>query len=286
MKLAQTGRIFWQVSPLLIFMFLPALAFGFWSALLATAIALILHELAHVLMGKILGVDTLKIEIMPFGGVSLMESCKPWKMAIIAMAGPVCNALIVLCLLPVVKYNPYQWLCVFLQANLVIAIFNLMPAFPLDGGRVLVCMLTPILGQTFAEKICSVFGMLLGLFLSASGIACAFYLGQINLSVLAVGMFLFLGAFRQGKPTPYHALINENAKKKQIHKRPLRDQRIVMHMDMTAQQAMEKFHKGKYTTVTVVDHDLKFLGMLGEKEILDILVDKGPQTTLRQALDS
>ncbi|MFQ7281759.1 MAG: M50 family metallopeptidase, partial [Christensenellales bacterium] len=156
MKLMQTGRIFWQISPLLIFMFLPALAFGFWSALAATLLALLLHELAHVLAGKLLKVNTFKIELMPFGGVSLMESCKPWKMALIAMTGPLCNALIVLCFLPLVKYNPYEWLCVFLQANLVIAIFNLMPAFPLDGGRVLVCMLSPVLGQTFAERICSI----------------------------------------------------------------------------------------------------------------------------------
>ena len=78
MKLMQTGRIFWQISPLLIFMFLPALAFGFWSALAATLLALLLHELAHVLAGKLLKVNTFKIELMPFGGVSLMESCKPW----------------------------------------------------------------------------------------------------------------------------------------------------------------------------------------------------------------
>ena len=286
MKLIQTGRIFWQISPLLLFMFLPALAFGFWSALAATLLALLLHELAHVLAGKLLKVNTFKIELMPFGGVSLMESCKPWRMALIAMAGPLCNALIVLCFLPLVKYNPYEWLCVFLQANLVIAIFNLMPAFPLDGGRVLVCMLSPVLGQTFAERICSVFGMLLGLFLAGAGVACVFYLGQINLSLLAVGMFLFLAALRQGKPSPYAALVHENAKKRQIHKKPLKDQRIVMHMDMTAQKAMEKFRKGVYTTVTVVDHDLKFLGTLGEKEILDAVVTLGPQTTLQRALDS
>ena len=77
-----------------------------------------------------------------------------------------------------------------------------------------------------------------------------------------------------------------NAKKRQIHKKPLKDQRIVMHMDMTAQKAMEKFRKGVYTTVTVVDHDLKFLGTLGEKEILDAVVTLGPQTTLQRALDS
>ena len=50
--------------------------------------------------------------------------------------------------------------------------------------------------------------------------------------------------------------------------------------------SMEKFRKGVYTTVTVVDHDLKFVGTLGEKEILDAVVTWGPQTTLQHALDS
>lgn len=285
MKLAQTGKIFWQVSPLLLFMLLPALAFGFWSALLATTLALVLHETAHILVGKALGVDTLKVELMPYGGLSKMEACSPLKMSLIAMAGPLCNAVIVLCFLPVVKYNPYSWLCVFLQANLVIALFNLMPAFPLDGGRILVCMLTPILGQTFAERICSVFGMMLGLFLAGAGVACAFTLGQLNLSLLAVGLFLFMGALRQGRPGPYAALLQETEKKKRLKKRPLRDKRSVMHKDATIQQAMGQLQKGSYTTVTVVDHDLQFIGTLGEKDILDAMVNGGPQSTLQQALD-
>lgn len=286
MKLAQTGRVFWQISPLLLFLLLPALAFGFWKALAATALALLVHESAHIGMGKLLGVNTVKVEIMPFGGVSQMESCSPIKMALIAMAGPLCNAAIVLCFLSVVKYNPYQWLCVFLQANLAIAIFNLLPAFPLDGGRILVCMLTPIIGQTFALRICMLFGLVLGLFLAGAGVACLFYFGQVNLSLLIVGGFLCAGALRQGKPGPYTALIQENEKKKRLKKQSLKDQRLVMHKDVTVAQAAEKFHKGSYATVTVVGHDLQFLGTLGEKEILDAMVNSGPQTTLWQALDS
>lgn len=286
MKLAQTGRVFWQISPLLLFLLLPALAFGFWQALAATALALVVHESAHIGMGKLLGVNTVKVEIMPFGGVSQMESCSPIKMALIAMAGPLCNAAIVLCFLPIVKYNPYQWLCVFLQANLAIAIFNLLPAFPLDGGRILICMLTPIIGQTIALRICMLFGLVLGLFLAGAGVACLFYFGQVNLSLLIVGGFLCAGALRQGKPGPYTALIQENEKKKRLKKQSLKDQRLVMHKDVTVAQAAEKFHKGSYATVTVVGHDLQFLGSLGEKEILDAMVNSGPQTTLQQALDS
>jgi len=286
MKLAQTGRVFWQISPLLLFLLLPALAFGFWKALAATALALLVHESAHIGMGKLLGVNTVKVEIMPFGGVSQMESCSPIKMALIAMAGPLCNAAIVLCFLSVVKYNPYQWLCVFLQANLAIAIFNLLPAFPLDGGRILVCMLTPIIGQTFALRICMLFGLVLGLFLAGAGVACLFCFGQVNLSLLIVGGFLCAGALRQGKPGPYTALIQENEKKKRLKKQSLKDQRLVMHKDVTVAQAAEKFHKGSYATVTVMGHDLQYLGTLGEKEILDAMVNSGPQTTLQQALDS
>ena len=142
-----------------------------------------------------------------------MESCKPWKMALIAMAGPLCNALIVLCFLPLVKYNPYEWLCVFLQANLVIAIFNLMPAFPLDGGRVLVCMLFPVLGQTFAERICSIFGMLLGLFFGRCR-HCVCVLSGTNQSFAVGSRDVFvLAALRQGKPSPYAALVHEMQKK-------------------------------------------------------------------------
>ena len=108
----------------------------------------------------------------------------------------------------------------------------------------------------------------------------------MNLALVIVGGFLCAGALRQGKPWPKTALMQENEKKKRLRKRPLKDQRLVMHKDVTVGQAAEKFQKGSYATVTVVGHDLQFLGTLGEKEILDAMVNNGPKTTLQQALDS
>jgi Zn-dependent protease len=118
-------------------------------SILVLFLLVLLHELGHSLVAQRLGVTIRSITLMPLGGLALMDALprRPRDEILIAIAGPAVNLLLALLTLLVRVALGVGLLSTggvwgeladrFLYANLVLAIFNLLPAFPLDGGRVL-----------------------------------------------------------------------------------------------------------------------------------------------------
>ncbi len=105
----------------------------------------LLHELGHALTAKHFGVRTRDIILYPFGGIAaLLEEPKPKAELFITAAGPLVNVVIALMLLPwapssteIIDYHSISFAGRIFFANVMLAIFNLIPAFPMDGGRIL-----------------------------------------------------------------------------------------------------------------------------------------------------
>ena len=133
------------------------LAGTLWTLLILAAVfaVVILHELAHALTARQFSIPTRHITLLPFGGVAQLEHLprEPRQEMLIALAGPAVNlALAFLLLVPLALFtdlstlfdpvhlrdNLPALLCVI---NLLLAVFNLLPAFPMDGGRVLRALL-------------------------------------------------------------------------------------------------------------------------------------------------
>jgi Zn-dependent protease/CBS domain-containing protein len=173
-------------------------------ALVAIMFACVLaHELGHALVARHLGIQSKSIILLPIGGITQLEDCRPavdpkvasWKTDIpIALAGPLINLLIAFVsagiLLAVAPQVANLWTWPFVQsgnllrslvwANLYLAGFNLLPAYPMDGGRVLRALFSrtmdPVratrravsIGQTFAT-IFMLVGMLWNIWLTLVG---------------------------------------------------------------------------------------------------------------------
>jgi Zn-dependent protease len=111
----------------------------------------VLHELGHALAARMYGIPTHSITLLPIGGLAQLERIPrdPRQETIIALAGPAVNVLIVGLLFPLVTLllgggawtSPLQasghWLARLLWVNVMLVCFNLLPAFPMDGGRIL-----------------------------------------------------------------------------------------------------------------------------------------------------
>lgn len=186
----------------------PGAAFGV-ILMLALFVCVVLHELGHSLVAQRFGITVREIVLLPIGGVAMLGKMprKPVQELLIAVAGPLVNVAIALGLglylgfrgdlpldgsqlLELTKAGPstqtlLQWL---LAANVSLVVFNLLPAFPMDGGRILRSVLAMFLGFSRATRIAAGVGQMLALALGLFAI----FNGQILLALVAA--FVFLGA--------------------------------------------------------------------------------------------
>ncbi len=136
------GIIKFYFHPIFIIFSFCMIYFGMWQIYLTYILALILHELSHLLVARLLHHNLTNVLFMPYG-VSIDargEYISPSHEVAIALAGPVCNILIVMISVCIWWMYPsmYAYTKNFVDVNIVLALFNLLPILPLDGGRALV----------------------------------------------------------------------------------------------------------------------------------------------------
>jgi Zn-dependent protease len=172
-----------------------------WSPILIVAAfgCVFLHELGHALTARRFGIQTLDITLYPIGGVARLQRMPraPGAELLIALAGPAVNLTIVAALMGVQALTLGvggidTWLSAMLSGligvNLVLGLFNLIPAFPMDGGRVLRAFLCGWLGRAQATSIAATVGRALavvfGVIMLLSG----------NFVQVALAAFIYLAA--------------------------------------------------------------------------------------------
>ena len=122
-----------------------------------------------------------------------------------ALAGPGCNLLLAMAACLLCRFLPALSgpLSNFVALNLCLCLFNLLPALPLDGGRLLRAGLTRLIGERAAGRIAAALGIALGLLLAAGGAALYFLAGRVNLTLLVSGAYMALCAFRALRARPF-----------------------------------------------------------------------------------
>jgi Zn-dependent protease len=173
------------------------------AVVLAIFTCVVLHELGHALMARHYGIGTRDITLYPIGGVARLErmSERPIQEIAIALAGPAVNLAIALLLAPFVLGGLFvlsaghwglssgsalalgvQFLGVLCLANLFLLLFNLVPCFPMDGGRVLRALLALRLGHLRATEIAAGIALVLAVLIGVM----SFWTGNPMTVILAV----------------------------------------------------------------------------------------------------
>jgi Zn-dependent protease len=172
--------------------------------ILATAMGcVVLHEYGHALTARYFGVRTRDITLYPIGGVARLERLteKPIEELLIALAGPAVNVVIAGLLFAMLALGvltmgwslaPTTPLVAFLEALLYIngglVLFNLIPAFPMDGGRVLRALLAMPLGRLRATEVASTVGIVM-----AVGIGLSYLVFGNPMLILVAGFVILVG---------------------------------------------------------------------------------------------
>lgn len=167
-----------------------------------------LHELGHSIVAQGYGIPVKEIILLPLGGVALISKRpeRPLHELVIAAAGPLVNAIIAALLFGVIASTgttlaslsdlgrllnapSLQTLLLWLlAANVSLFVFNLIPAFPLDGGRIFRALLAMFIGYPRATRIAAIVGQLAAVGLGIWGVTSG------NILLILVAVFIFMGA--------------------------------------------------------------------------------------------
>ena len=168
----------------------------------------IIHELGHMISGILLGLKIEKMELMPYGvSVSFRITTKDYnnkikngnllelKKIIVAIAGPLTNLLIAIITYYLDIGEELKALVVY--SNILLLLFNLIPVYPLDGGRILKSILHILFGKKTAEKYINNISFVLLLFLTFVSSIAIIYLK--NIAIFLIIAFLWLMYIKEDK---------------------------------------------------------------------------------------
>lgn len=217
--------------------------------ILALFFCVVLHEFGHALTARRFGVETRDIILSPIGGVARLETLpqKPIQEFYIAIAGPLVNVAIALILSPYLLFFNFEKLYHFsanelltsfsffipwlILTNILLAVFNLIPAFPMDGGRVFRALLAIKFGRLKATKVASLTGQALSILIFAMS---AYYGAMVP---ALIGIFIFAMATQE-----YRTVYTDEMLKKGTVREVFRSEFSLLSEDDPMRKAIEKIH--------------------------------------------
>lgn len=242
---------------------------------IAIMICVFLHEMGHLLAAKKFGIKTERMVILPIGGISTQHKSteSPKEELLITLAGPLVNIVIALILyfaIPVNKYVRYDFgqfltamndfsvqtfLFYVFIANIVLVLFNLIPAFPLDGGRILRAFLDVKLDRAKATSIATTIGNIIAITLILIGLS-------VSPILVLMGIFLFIGGYSENKSVHQLRILKgfqvRDAMLKHI---------TVLDPDDTMEDIVRVILSGSETNF-VVEKDKTIVGLLYHNDII------------------
>ncbi|MGD9885137.1 MAG: site-2 protease family protein [Reyranella sp.] len=263
-------------------------ALGAVTFILAVFGCVILHEYGHVLMARRFGIATRDITLLPIGGVATTERMpeKPGQELLVALAGPVVNAAIALFLFAALGRLPdAEWVAGMARGqengfvanlalvNVMLTLFNLIPAFPMDGGRVLKALLSLRMDKVRATRVSVQIGQ-----------AIAFGLGFLGLfgnpMLLFIALFIFLAASHEG----YAAELGEAAKGAAALDAAITEF-LTLDMQSTVSRAAELLLATTQREFPVIDGLGRLTGVVTRDGMIRGLMTRGPDTPVADVME-
>lgn len=258
------------------------------SALYVIALfaSVILHEFGHALVARHFSIRTLDIVMYPIGGVSRLErSPKAREELPIALAGPIVNFLVAGAILGVLAArgepifsgitdpNNANLLLRIAAGNLVLALFNLLPAFPMDGGRILRALIALRKPEEEATRIAAKAGQALAILMGLYGLV------SMQFMLVFIAFFVYLGAAQESAAAMGKGLL-EGAR---VQAAMVTDFKTLQHGD-TIRHAAQMLLATSQQDFPVMNGSA-VIGLLGRNRLLRSIATDGPEAYVAGVMD-
>jgi Zn-dependent protease/CBS domain-containing protein len=249
-------------------------------------VCVLAHEFGHIFTARAFGVPTPDVTLLPIGGVARLARIpeKPSEEFLVAIAGPMVNVMIAfaLVLFAGAHLDPAQLVAMestkvslvdrLASVNLFLAVFNMIPAFPMDGGRVLRALLAIKLGHVRATEIAAAIGQLV-----------AFALGFLGLFgnplLIFIAIFVYLAASSEAHLVAVRAMTRDV---------PVSAAMMTEFATLTPDEhidaAIETLLHTSQTEFPVIDEGHRLVGLLNRDGIIRALKTLGPDARVAQAM--
>jgi stage IV sporulation protein FB len=262
-----------------------------WSGLIFMLLlfaCVVAHEFGHIFTARAFGVSTPYVTLLPIGGVAQLERIpeKPSEELLVALAGPMVNVVIALGLVLVFGANltsagaanvdntQIPLVDRLAAVNLFLAVFNMIPAFPMDGGRVLRAALAAKLGYVRATGIAASIGQWV-----------AFVLGFIGLFfnpiLIFIAIFVYLAAASEAHMVALRA-VSRGVPADAAAMTRIATLSPEAHID----EAVQTLLQTSQSEFPVLDGARKPIGLLGRADIIRVLKERGPDTRVGDAMNA
>ncbi len=264
------------------FLLLAWVGFGYYAAdgfgamvgglafILLLFACVVLHEFGHALAARAYGIRTPDITLLPIGGVARLERMpeNPWQELVVALAGPAVNVVIAFGLFVVmgrflgfgdlesVGEGRAELLASLFMVNVMLVVFNLVPAFPMDGGRVLRALLATRLKHARATRIAAGIGQGVAVLFAVLGVAAGHPL------LLLIAVFVFFGARQEAEAATFKEAADETTVSRIMQPMP-----PALRRGMTAIEAARIAMREARAAYPVVDADLRLAGMVAVADL-------------------
>lgn len=240
----------------------------------------LVHELGHLAAASGFGWRVREVQLLPFGGVLVVDelgSMPAWEELIVALAGPLQHVWLILLAL-LMKWmgaGSSNWWDYFIEANLMIALFNLLPVMPLDGGKIM----QSLLGYLLSYHNTILYTVWISMFLSLAIIVMAIiqlFSGQLPLNILVIGIFLLVSNWYAYRQLPYHFfrfLIGRGSRVSQLLSRGTLAQPIVITKHRTMADTLKLFMREKYHLIYIVNETGRIQAVLPEQQLVSGYLD-------------
>ncbi len=262
-----------------------------WSGLIFLVllfVCVLAHEFGHIFTARAFGVQTPDVTLLPIGGVARLERIpeKPSEEFLIAIAGPLVNVVIAFALvafaganldagdLHAVESTSRSMIDRLAVVNLFLAVFNMIPAFPMDGGRVLRALLGIRLGFVRATEIAATVGQAFAFVLGFAGLF-------FNPLLIFIAIFVYLAAAGEAqlvalramsRGVPVGAAMMTQLARLSPH----------AHID----EAIETLLRTSQSEFPVVDDVGRPVGLLGRGDLIRALKTLGPEALVSEVMST
>lgn len=264
---------------------------GLRSSLWALALILclfacvVLHELGHSIVAMRFGAHVRSVTLLPIGGVASMRSIpeKPYQELLVSLAGPAVNLVIALVLMAfrggyhvlgeqnVFPVSIGELVDALVNANLVLAVFNLIPAFPMDGGRVLRSILSLFFPFARATAVAAMLGQILAVGFVLVGLVT-------NPFLVLIGIFIFFGAESEGRTVRVKNMLRDVF----VEDVMVTDFVNIGPEDTVARCLENVYHRKQEDFV--VECEGRLIGLVARKDWLEALHSDGPQAKVENIM--